>query len=73
MKKPLMDLDHAKLAARALSDLNMLYAIIALTENSLMHDCRAQEQQIAKICRRRTAWLLDKYDQHLAQITRVKP
>lgn len=58
--------DHAKLAAEALSDLNMLYAIIAMCENSLMHDCHRQEAAIIRICHGRAGYLLKKYDRHLA-------
>jgi hypothetical protein len=61
--------DEAKNAARAMSDLNMLYAIIALVDNSLMHDCNTAERQIVKICKTRALYLLKKYDRHIANIS----
>lgn len=61
-------INHAREAAEAFSDLNMLGAIQTLVQSSLMYDCEGVEQKITKLCNDRSQYLLRKYDHHMEKI-----
>lgn len=54
---------HVQEAARAMSDLHIFSAVIALMEHSLVTSAaHAAEAEIVKICKRETARALARYD-----------
>jgi len=62
--------DHAKDAAKALSDLNMFTAIQVLCESSLISaDAFSDEERINKVCRAAIQRCLRRYDRALAKVT----
>ena len=60
---------HAKEAAKALSDLNMFYAIIALCDGSLISsEYQPALTKIIEICRNQAGLCLVVYDRNLSAI-----
>lgn len=59
--------DAPEIAAKALSDLNMFYAIRSLTEHSLIHSGEAEQQTIRAACDRASTKCLRVYDAALAK------
>ena len=59
--------DYIGGAARAMSDINILYAIIALSEGSFLHsESHGAAQRIVKICRAEAGRRLKHYDAAVA-------
>ena len=70
-QSPAETVSHAKKAARALSDLHVFSAVIALMESSLVSsDCHTAEGRIVTICKTETQKCLARYDKALEQLTR---
>lgn len=60
--------DYIDEAAKARSDLNMFYAVMALAEGSLFSTpYHAAESQIVKICKRESAKCLVRMDRAIAK------
>jgi hypothetical protein len=65
-----MERDYVKESARALSDLNMYHAVIALLESSLIDSLRQKtDQAIIRLCRIESSQCLRDYDRAYAKAT----
>lgn len=62
------------LAAQAMSDLNIFYAIIAICEGGTLRapSSNAAAQRIIKICKSEASKRLWDYDRNIAEITRQR-
>lgn len=64
------DRDYVKEAARALCDLNMYHAVMALLESSLIDSSRQKtDQAIIRLCRIESSQCLRDYDRAYAKAT----
>jgi hypothetical protein len=63
--------DHAKAAAKAHTDLNVFYGVIALMEGGLMSaDSQSDVQRLIASCQRASAKCLARYDAALLRLSR---
>jgi hypothetical protein len=60
---------HAKDAAKALADLHIFHAVIALMESSLLSsDAFSDEAQIVRIAKRGSSKALERYDEAMGKV-----
>jgi hypothetical protein len=67
------DVDYVKLAAKALSDLNVLAGIVGLLESSVLSvDCQRTELRCITMCKAEQVRCLRRYDRYCAAARRSR-